>query len=78
MTVCLVLPGDSAFLDARERMCSGFPYWKRPTLSMCDTKVTGSARLQHQVVSRGPAHLPWATESYAFLRVWQPVLWVLT
>lgn len=45
MTVCLVLPEDSAFPGARERMCSGFPYWKRPMLSMYDMEVTGSARL---------------------------------
>lgn len=33
MTVCLVLQGDSASPGARERMCSGFPYWRRPTPS---------------------------------------------
>lgn len=29
MTVCLVLQGDSASPGAREKMCSGFPYWRR-------------------------------------------------
>lgn len=33
MTVCLVLQGDSASPGARERMCSGFPYWRRSTPS---------------------------------------------
>lgn len=63
MTVCLVLPGDSAFPGARERMCSGFPYWKRPMLSMHDTEVMRSSRLggfstklspEAQLTSPGP------------------------
>jgi len=33
MTVCLVLQGDSASPGARERMCSGSPYWRRSTPS---------------------------------------------
>lgn len=58
MTVCLVLPGDSAFPGARERMCSGFPYWKRPMLSMYDMEVTGSARLGGFGIKLSPgAHL---------------------
>lgn len=38
MTVCLVLQGDSASPGARERMCSGFPYWRR---SMPSTRAEG-------------------------------------
>lgn len=75
MTVCLAFLEDSASPGARERMCFGFPYWKRPMLSMYDMVVT--ARLggfSIQAVPRGPSHLPWAAEPCAFLRVWQPVL----
>lgn len=81
MTVCLALLGDSASRGARERMCSGFPYWKRPMLSMYSVEVTRPARLggfSTQAVPRGPFHLPWPAEPYAFLRVEQPVLWILT
>lgn len=35
MTVCLVLQGDSASPGARERMCSGFHYWRRSMPSTC-------------------------------------------
>lgn len=78
MTVCLALLGDSASPGARERMFSGFPYWKRPMLSMYGIEVAGPARLggiSTQTVPRGPSPLPWAAERYAVLRVWQPALW---
>lgn len=35
MIVCLVLQGDSASPDARERMYSGFHYWRRSMPSTC-------------------------------------------
>lgn len=35
MIVCLVLQGDSASPGARERMCSGFLYWRRSMPSTC-------------------------------------------
>lgn len=80
MTVCLALLGDSASPGARKRMFSGFPYWKRHMLSTYGIEVAGPASLggiSSQTVPRGPSPLPWATEHYAVLRVWQPVLWVL-
>lgn len=72
MTVCLALLGDSASPGARERMFSGFPYWKRHMLSTYGIEVVGPASLggiNSQTVPRGPAPLPWATEHYAVLRV---------
>lgn len=80
MIVCLALLGDCASPGARERMCSGFPYWKRPMLSTYGIDVAGPARLgafSTQTVPRGPSPLSWAAECSVVLGVWQPVLWTL-
>lgn len=63
MTVCLALLGDSASPGARERMYSGFPYWKRPMLSTYGIEVASDPDCP-----QGP-YLPWAAEPCTVLRV---------
>lgn len=80
MTVCLVLQGDSASPGAREKMCSGFPYWRRSMPSTCAGGWRGwagvgwgaTAALGHPRVAH--LHSPWAVVPSSVPGTWQPGL----